>query len=197
MTLFLVVTAMFVASLAAGSAACWLAQRVWTAGAKQAPARRSPRSTSRSAPWTRASLRAIAVASCSAMGVYPPACGWEDDEEEILLLQDSQLLLATADGDSLVLDCLVPAAATTAASTAPCERRPHVPFTLDARLPRRPRGARVPSPLRRWLETGAAIDISVRRRRGGAVAQLTGSGSFVSLALRSPAQPPDPRPEGL
>jgi hypothetical protein len=128
---------------------------------------------------------AIAVASCSPLGLYVPVGYWqwalEAVEEEVVFLPGAQLVFAAVDQGSLVLDCLVPL---DVGGTVV-----RVPLSLRARLPRRRRRPRVPSPVRGWAAHGRLVDISVSDRAGAPVARVYGPHSRAVLELESMVTP--------
>jgi hypothetical protein len=96
-------------------------------------------------------------------------------EEELLSLPASQVVLATVEGRALVVDCLV--APVGGATT------PRVPFALRARLPSGRHG-RLPRRLRRWVDRGRLVDISLRDRCGAMVARISPRGSKAVVELQ-------------
>jgi hypothetical protein len=129
-----------------------------------------------------ARLWALTAASCGAMGMYVPLGCWQwailSTEKEVLSLPGSQVMFATLEGDSVVVDCLVP--------DPGAPGSPRVPLALRGRLPRRRHRRRAPAPLRRWAARGEVVDVSLRDRRGSPVARLYGRHAQAVLELEAP-----------
>jgi|SRR5579864_5136413 len=94
----------------------------------------------------------------------------------------SQLVLTTTEGETLVLDCLVP-------TSDPCpeeDRTVLVPMTLRAHLPHHhtsPSGSNVGATVGEWANTGAPVDISLGQDKGIAVLRISDERSLVTLEL--------------
>ena len=101
-----------------------------------------------------------------------------DEGDWEFVFAGSQLVLATTEGDSLVLDCLV--------GGDPAEPSPptKVPFTLRAQRSGRPWAEPIPREVRGWLENGAPIDIVLTERHGERIAYLAAPGAQIALQLR-------------
>ena len=181
-------------SVAGAVVLSWLAKRVWAKLARACwPTRPTRRRLGRGSisapiPWTQLALRALAFASYTSMGIYLPAAGWEDDDAASVL-EGSQVLMATVEGDTLVVDCLV------RGDIMPTgDRRLWVPFMLRARLPSATASGPIPASLSRWVETGAGVQIWIGQRRDRPFVRLTGAGSQLTLDLRSLGQCVDQLP---
>lgn len=203
-TVTVAVVVTVVVSFAAPAIASWAARWLHMAAAGYAPARRAPSDTvsptSRwgahwdDRPWAQRALWAVALASYPLTGLYIPiiddsqgSCrvAAADDGHEPVVLTGSQVVLATAEGENLVLDCLVPS------DSAAAEPRLSVPFTLRAVLPVGG-GKEIPPELRLWLDTGETVEIVVTRRGCAAVARISGPGTMVTLQLQAVDHTDDP-----
>jgi len=197
MTGLVVAAAAFVASVVAAGVVYWLAERLGKTctrvpdSALRAYQRRLDGSVPVTIPWTQVALRALAFASYTSMGIYLPAAGWEDDHTTCVL-EDAQVVLATVESNTLVLDLLVPGD-----FIPPRDRRLRVPFTLCARLPRREASQPLPPSLDRWSNTGVPVDVWIGQRGDVPFVRLIGGDSRLTLALLSPprrlGQPPGQR----
>ncbi len=135
----------------------------------------------------------MALASYPVTGFYIPIMeeshgsrrgAAEDGDHEPVVLKGSQLVLATVEDETLVLDCLVPG------DPAAAEPLLLVPFTLRALIPVGG-GKEIPPELRLWLDTGEPADIVVTGRGGARVARICGPGTVVTLQLQPVAHSDD------
>jgi hypothetical protein len=139
--------------------------------------------------WLQAGVRALALAGSPSAGLYVPA----DPETSVpageggedVVLAGSQLVLASAEGGTLVLDCLIPGDSRTPNPGA------QVPFTLRARVSRLPWVDTVPPLMRSWIDTGTPTDIVLTRRGRAPLVRLRVSGSQISLRLQATGRSPD------
>ena len=165
-----------------------LGERIWarlvlaSASTTARRHRRAQGSISVPIPWTQLALRGLAFASYTSMGVYLPAAEWENDKAT-RVVEGSQVLMAAVEGDTLVVDCLVPGELMPTGG-----RRLWVPFTLRARLPHAAASDPISASLSRWIETGAPVDLWIGQQGGVPFVRLAGASSHLTLALRSSAK---------
>ncbi len=142
----------------------------------------TPREVDRRAALDEATWWAYAAVSCAVMGGgYVPFECWQwaitESEEELLLLRPAQLVLATVESTTLVLDFLA------LAGTGGHEK--WAPVTIRASVGDRRRRTRVPAPLRRWAKRAQRIEISLRDRAGVPVVRIFAPHSGIAFEVES------------
>jgi len=106
-----------------------------------------------------------------------------EDDVEVLSLPGSQLVLATMDEHTLVLDCLVPGVDDPTDALIP-----QVPFTVRAHLPHGAGPIRIPPTIQDWVDTGAPTDVVFRLRGPLSLVVLRGEHSEIVFELESRAR---------
>jgi hypothetical protein len=137
------------------------------------PVSETPRS---SWPWRALlwrGLEAFAVTS------YPTALCAATAKSDRLAWESSQLVLATTEDSTLLLDLLVHHA------DLPVDQAwsPAVPVTFRVRLPDVPNRPDVGKTLRSWLDTQSSVEVSVDKEHGASLVHLTSAGTHITLPL--------------
>jgi hypothetical protein len=127
-------------------------------------------------PWSVQILRAMG---------YLSLLDWDSpatDVEKPQVWSGSQLVLATTEDETLVLDCLVP----TCDPSPEQDRTLLVPITLRAHLPHHhtsPCVSDIDGTVGKWVNTGAPVDICLGQDSGIAVLRIGDERSLVTLEL--------------
>jgi hypothetical protein len=127
-------------------------------------------------PWSVQILRAMG---------YLPLLDWSSpatDVEKPQVWSGSQLILATTEDETLVLDCLVPSRDPSPEQ----DRTLLVPITLRAHLPHHRTSlcaSDIDGTVGEWVNTGAPVDISLGQDSGIAVLRIGDERSLVTLEL--------------